>query len=174
MSHALFDHLRCPHVGSQQDDHDKWHKNIVVENTTSVTRGIIAVYNDVHNMSIGCPPQEYRCRYHCRDPIVVFEPDARDAQNPDSQVGKADFSLEWTSCSPSDVRSDLIGKKDVSNKADERRDTDAYHQEGQQKHPYHAVPRPRFFINEKVHNGNDDADGDIEVRYIKIYHLNHL
>jgi len=51
---------------------------------------------------------------------------------------------------------------------DERRDTDAYHQEGQQKHLYHAVSRPRFFINEKVNNGNNDADGDIKVRYIKI------
>ena len=54
-SHALFDRLRCPHVGSQQDDRNKWHKNIVLENTASVTRGIIAVYNDIHNMPIGCP-----------------------------------------------------------------------------------------------------------------------
>ena len=97
----------------------------------------------------------------------MSEPDAGDAQNPDGQVSKSDFSLEWTSCSPSDIRSDFIGK-DVSNEADERRDTDAYHQEGQQKHLYHAVSRPRFFINEKVNNGNNDADGDIKVRYIKI------
>jgi hypothetical protein len=68
----------------------------------------------------------------------------------------------------------LISKKNVDYKADERSDADAYHQEGQQKHLYHVVRRPRFVINEKVRDGNDDADGDIEVRYIKIYQLNHL
>jgi len=38
-------------------------------------------------------------------------------KNPDGQVGKADFLLEWASYCPSDTGSDAISKKDVSNKA---------------------------------------------------------
>jgi hypothetical protein len=33
------------------------------------------------------------------------------------------------------------------------------------------VPRPRLFVNEEVHNRNDNAERDIEVRYFKIDRL---
>ena len=155
---ALFDFPRCPHVSSQQDDRDKRHQDIIIKSSASVTRGIIAVHNDIHNVPVGCPPQKYRCRYHRRDPVVASEPDAGDAQNPYGQVGEADFSLERASCRPPDIGSGAIGKKDVSNKADKRSDPDAYHQEGEQKHLDHAVFRPRLLVHEKVENRDDNAD----------------
>ena len=114
---GLFDCPRCPHVGGQQDDYDKRHKNIIVKSSAGVTKCIIAVQNNIHNVPIGGPPQKYRRRYHRRDPVVASEPNAGDAQNPDGQIGKADFLLEWTSCRPSDTGSYAISKKDVTNKA---------------------------------------------------------
>lgn len=116
------------------------------------------MHNDIHNVYIGVPPQKCRCRYDRRDPIVASEPNARDAEYADGQVGEADFLLEWTSCRPPDIGSGAIGKKGVSDKADKRSDPDAYHQKGEQKHLDHAVFRPRLLVHEKVDNRDDNAD----------------
>lgn len=116
------------------------------------------MHDDIHNVHAGVPPQEYRCRYDRRDPIVASEPNARDAEYPDGQVSEGDFLLERASGRPPDTDSGAIGKKDVSDKSDKRSDPDTYHQEGEQEHLDDAVSRPGPFIYEKIDRRDDDAD----------------
>ena len=58
-------------VGSKLDDGDKRHKNIIVKSAASVTRGIIAVHNDIHNVYVGVLPQKCRCRYDRREMLQL-------------------------------------------------------------------------------------------------------
>jgi hypothetical protein len=52
--HVPFNHLSRPYVGSQRDDRDKGYRNIL-ESVAGVARGIITVYDDIHNVQVGCP-----------------------------------------------------------------------------------------------------------------------
>jgi hypothetical protein len=67
------------------DTNEEWTK---IENAVKSQIAVI-ILDEIDKMLI-----KNRNEVHCCDPIVASEPDAGDAQDPDSQVSKADFSLE--------------------------------------------------------------------------------